>query len=75
VGKPFPGNILGNALGNLSIILDLSPISIKLLVICYLNPILNKHSRFWKFFYIEVSSYGMEHVPLAIEYVLAFWEH
>jgi hypothetical protein len=75
MGKPFLGNVLGNALRNLSIILDLSPISIKLLVICYLNPILNKHPKFWKFFYIEVSPYGAEHMLPVIEYALAFWKH
>jgi hypothetical protein len=42
MGKPFLGNIIGNALGKLSIFPDLSPTSIEFVVISYTNPILDK---------------------------------
>jgi hypothetical protein len=40
MGKPFPGNIFGNALGDISIPLDLSPTSIEFIVVGHPNPIL-----------------------------------
>ncbi len=42
MGKPLPGDVFGNALGNIGILLDLFPIIIEFVVINYINPILDK---------------------------------
>ncbi len=74
MGKPFSGDIISNTFGKFSIFLDLSLTGIELVVIGYTNPILDKCPKAQKFFCIKRSPEGLEHMPLAIEYVLALRE-
>src|SRR5580658_7704095 len=74
MGKPFPADVFGNALRDISIPLNLSPPIVEYIIIGSANPILYKLPQIWKFLGIEMSPDGPEHVPPAIEYAPTIWE-
>ena len=66
--NPFSGQVLGQALGNSVIILNIFPPRIKFILVIGADPFLDQGPEIWKFRDNKVRSDCTEHVPPAIEY-------